>query len=290
MKRLHNSRILITGASGWLGRETLCLFQREVGPLSKLNLTLTGSTERKIDIHGERIQIVETDRAIKKQAFDLIFHFAFITQEKAFSMGETAYAEANFALNETAQRIALFNPEARQLVLSSGAAEHFLDNNHISLSKALYARLKLDLEEKTQDARTLILRLWNTSGHHLGFNPNYAISEFICAAKKNQNIEIRNNLRRSYVYSQDVIQASMLYLFDGGSGITNSGGIITDLSNLAEQVVEINDSNSKICLNETENQSGLDYLSPISEIPKKYWIQEMDLKQQIIETSAGIDC
>lgn len=290
MKQLRNSRILITGASGWLGRETLCLLQREVGALGGLNLTLTGSAERRIDIHGENIKIVRTDQSIEKQAFDLILHFAFITQEKAFSMGEIAYTQANIELNETAQRIALFNSEARQLVLSSGAAKLFLDKNLDSHAKTLYAKLKIDLEEKTQDARTLILRLWNTSGHHLGVNPNYAISEFICAAKKNQNIVIRNNLRRSYVYSQDVIRASILFLVDGGSGITNSGGSITDLSNLAEQVVQINNSNSEIYFNEPDNQASLDYLSPISEIPKKYWVQEFDLKQQIFETSAGIDC
>ena len=92
------------------------------------------------------------------------------------------------------------------------------------------------------------------------------------------------------MYSQDVIRASILFLVDGGSGITNSGGSITDLSNLAEQVVQINNSNSEIYFNEPDNQASLDYLSPISEIPKKYWVQEFDLKQQIFETSAGIDC
>jgi UDP-glucuronate decarboxylase len=290
LKQLRHSRILITGASGWLGRETLCLLQREVGALGELNLTLTGSAERSVDIHGESIQIVRTDRSIEKQSFDLILHFAFITQEKASSIGEIAYTQMNIEINEFAQRIALFNPKARQLVLSSGAAKLFLENNLDSQSKKLYAKLKIDLEEKTQDARTLILRLWNTSGHHLGVNPNYAISEFIYAAKNNQNIVIRNNLQRSYVYSQDVIRASILFLVDGGFGIANSGGSITDLRNLAEQVVQINNSSSEIYVNNTQNQIGLDYLSPVSEIPRKYWVQEFDLNQQIFETSAGIDC
>ena len=290
MNSIQNARILITGAGGWLGRETLCLLQREVGPLDELSLTLTGSTERSIDIHGESVQIVRNNQAFKNDAFDLILHFAFITQEKAFAMGENAYAQANLKLNESALRVALSNPDARQLILSSGAAKLYLDKQLDSQSKSLYAKLKLDLEKKTQDARTLVLRLWNTSGHHLGINPNYAISEFIYSAKKNQSIDIRNNLRRSYVHSQDIIRASIRFLSEGGSGIVNSGGTITDLSDLATQVVKINNSKSKISLNENLKQAGLDYLSPVSEIPKKYWFHELNLEQQIIETSSGINC
>jgi UDP-glucuronate decarboxylase len=290
LKSLQDARILITGAGGWLGRETLCLLQREVGSLKELDLTLTGSAERSLDVHGESVQIVKTDKALTDGAFDLILHFAFITQEKAHSMGENAYARANIELNESALKIAQSSPDARQLVLSSGAAKLHLEKQLDSPSKSLYAKLKLDLEEKTQDARTLILRLWNTSGHHLGINPNYAISEFIYSAKRNQSIDIRNNLRRSYVRSQDVIRASIQFISEGGSGIVNSGGIITDLNDLATQVVRIHNSESRISLDANLKHSGLDYLSPVSEIPEKYWVQESDLEQQIIETSAGIDC
>lgn len=290
LKSLQDARILITGASGWLGRETLCLLQREVGSLNELNLTLTGSSERRLDVHGESVQIVITDQAIKNEAYDLILHFAFITQEKARSMGENAYSQANIELNELALKVAQSNRDARQLVLSSGAVKLYLDKQLDSQSKSLYAKLKIDLEKKTQDERTLTLRLWNTSGHHLGVNPNYAISEFIYSAKKNQSIHIRNNLRRSYVHSQDIIRASIQFLSEGGSGIVNSGGNITDLSDLATQVVRIHNSESKVYLDENLTHSGLDYLSPVSEIPEKYWLQELDLEQQIVETSAGIDC
>ena len=290
MKSLQDARILITGAGGWLGRETLCLLQREAGSLKELHLTLTGSAERSLDVHGESVQIVRTDKALEYGAFDLILHFAFITQEKAHSMGVNAYTRANIELNESALKIAKSNPDARQLVLSSGAAKLYLEKQLDSPSKSLYAKLKLDLEEKTQDARTLTLRLWNTSGHHLGINPNYAISEFIYSARRNQSIDIRNDLRRSYVHSQDVIRASLQFLREGGSGIVNSGGIITHLSDLATQVVEIHKSETKVSLDENSTQFGLDYVSPVSEIPEKYWQQELDLKQQIVETSAGIDC
>lgn len=290
MKSLQDARILITGAGGWLGRETLCLLQREAGPLKDLNLTLTGSAERSIDVHGESVPIVRTDKALNCGAFDLILHFAFVTQEKAHHMGENAYTRANIELNESALKIAQSNPDARQLVLSSGAAKLYLEKQLDSPSKSLYAKLKLDLEEKIQDARTLTLRIWNTSGHHLGLNPNYAISEFICSAKRNQSIDIRNNLRRSYVYSQDVMRASIQFLHEGGSGIVNSGGIVTHLNDLATQVVGIHKSESKVSLGENSKQSGLDYVSPVSEIPKKYWLQELNLRQQIVETSAGIDC
>lgn len=289
IKSLHKSRILITGASGWIGRETLCLLQREVGPLCEMNLTLTGSVDKRIDIHGQSISIFGPREAVKADAFDFIFHFAFITQEKVLSMGKNEYTRANVEINETAQEIALCNPEAKQLVLSSGATKLLLENSLNSESKGLYAKLKLDLEEKTTDSRTLILRLWNTSGHHLGINPNYAISEFIHSAKNNKDIEIGNNLKRSYVYSQDVIRASILYLCGGGSGVNNSGGAFTDLKSLASRAVQINNSTSKIRVEVKPQHSGFDYVSPPSDIPKEFWLQEINLEQQIIDTSAGID-
>lgn len=289
IKSLKNSRILITGASGWIGRETLCLLQREVGPLCELNLTLTGSAARQIEVHGQPISIFDHREAVKANAFDFIFHLAFITQEKVLSFGKNEYTRANLEINETAQEIALCNPEAKQLVLSSGVAKLLIENSLDSESKTLYAKLKLDLEEKTNDSRTLILRLWNTSGHHLGINPNYAISEFIHSAKNNMDIEVRNNLKRSYVYSQDVIRASILYLCGGGFGVSNSGGVFTDLKSLAASVVQINNSTSLIRVDGNPPRVGFDYVSPPSEIPKEFWPQEISLEQQISETSIGID-
>ena len=286
MKSLQNARILITGASGWLGRETLCLLQREVGPLSDLSLTLAGSHKRSIEIHGESVRIQSLEDIANLKDFDVILHYAFLTQDKIAEFSSEDYLRVNRRINQIASQISKNNTQARQLVLSSGAVVPKYPGD--ARANNLYAQLKLDFEERISDDRTLILRLWNTSGHHLGTNLNYALSEFIHLAKRNMDIRIRNNVRRSYVSAQDIVFASIKYLVDGGNGLMNSGGFETDLLNLANTVVKVNESSSKIVLASGEVDPSSHYLSPKTEIPQQYFQQQLDLGAQVTNTSAGV--
>jgi nucleoside-diphosphate-sugar epimerase len=283
---IKNSRILITGAGGWIGRETLCRLQSLVGSLSCMDLTLAGSQNRKIELHGEKINIVNLEDIKNDRNFDLILHFAFLTQDKISILGSEEYLHINRHINQVAAQLSRNNSQARQLALSSGAVT--LDFPADAYPKNLYAQLKLEFEQEIIDDRTLLLRLWNTSGHHLGTNLNYALSEFIHLAKRNSEIHIRNNVKRSFVSAQDIIMASINYLFDGGTGIVNSGGVETDLSNLANLVVEENGSVSKIIFAPGEANSIYNYVSPESEIPQEFFLMKSNLRNQVRETSNGI--
>lgn len=285
---LSDSRILITGASGWIGRETLCYLQESFGSVSDIKLTLVGSASRFLEIHGEQVHITKITDIEPEGNFDLILHYAFATQDKALSLGFDEYKEKNIELNRIAQNLSEQNPNAKNLILSSGVAS-LPHQSHRSESMRLYAELKHDLENRFQNNNSLVLRLWNTSGHHLGNNPNYAISEFISKAKNNQDIEIRNNVRRSYISAQDLIGASLGYLLSGGYGIVNSGGVETDLLNLSKQVIEVNKSNSKVVTTGIQSDLTLDYVSPPTEIPQTFWKSNKSLVEQIVLTSSEIN-
>lgn len=286
MQEIKHLRILITGAGGWIGKEVLCLLQSSFGSLHALDLTLTGSFSRSIDIHGERIQIISSSDAYLSNRFDLVIHLAFITQEKLAALGADEYVRANTRLNDHALSILENNSAAHHLVLSSGVAS-FYTANGLS-SKNIYAGLKLDLEKKMHGEKSLILRLWNTSGHHLGRNSNYALSEFITLAKNNRPISIKRNVSRSYISAQDVLCASLKYVLAGGIGTINSGGFETDLLSLANSVVRVNHSQSNIVCLDLRPTSSENYVSPVSEIPQKYWLGNSDLEEQIRETTLGI--
>jgi nucleoside-diphosphate-sugar epimerase len=288
MQSLYDSRILITGASGWIGKETLCLLQKNFGHLSELKLTLMGNSSRVIEIHGEQIQINGISDVESEENFDVILHYAFATQDKAISLGFDKYKEENLALNMVAQHLSSQSPNAKNLILSSGVVS-LAPENQRSESMQNYAQLKQDLENRFTDKNSLVLRLWNTSGHHLGYNANYAISEFVSKAKNNQDIEIRNNVRRSYIAAQDVIEASLNYLLSGGSGVVNSGGFETDLSNLAMQVIQVNKSRSNVITLNKSPDTNLDYVSPFTEIPESFWTSTISLVDQVIETSSTVN-
>lgn len=287
MQSLYDSKILITGASGWIGKETLCFLQKYFGHLSELKLTLIGNSSRVIEIHGEQVLINGITDVESEENFDVILHYAFATQDKAISLGFDKFREVNLALNMVAHRLSSQSPNAKNLILSSGVVS-LAPENQRSESMQNYAQLKQDLENRFTDKNSLVLRLWNTSGHHLGYNVNYALSEFISKAKIHQDIEIRNNVRRSYVAAQDLIEAALKYLLSGGSGVVNSGGFETDLSSLAKQITEVNKSRSKIIVLDREPDTNLDYVSPPTEIPENFWSLNNSLVNQVIETSSTV--
>jgi hypothetical protein len=248
-------------------------------------LTLAGSRSRVIDIHGESVEIVRLDELSTTQNYDLIFHFAFLTREKIHSIGLEDYLSANLEIIQVATETAENNPNALHLVLSSGVAS-FLQTSNIDETN-VYAKLKLELENRFTNHRGLILRLLNTSGHHLGINPNYALSEFIVAAKRSVNIQIKNNVWRTYVDAQEIIVGATDYLLDGGRGVHNSGGFKTSLGNLAKQVIDITQSSSRLSLLNSKEMA-IDYVSPDTEIPSCYLSKQLDLEFQVRETSKGI--
>ena len=116
-------------------------------------------------------------------------------------------------------------------------------------------------------------------------DPKYALAEFVTRAMKDETIVVERHLRRPYVGASDVLRASILYLLSGGSGVVNSGGESTRLFDLAKLVVEVLSSKSGVSLIDQGFYPQLDYISPKSEIPKEFWDKELDLRNQILNTS-----
>ena len=283
---LSGSRVLITGASGWLGLETLCILNSWHPGFKGLSLTLAGSQRRSLDLHGQQLNLVPIGDISTSESFDLILHFAFATQDKLSSLGLSRYVAVNTELNNWISNLGINNPRSRKLILSSGAVSRYLGPKYEGTSMGIYAQLKLQLESNFSNPESILLRLWNTSGHHMSNDPKYALSEFISRARSNQAILVNRNLRRSYVAASSILSSSISYLLQGGSGIVNSGGESTKLYELANLVVQVLKSDSVVSLVNSEQEPELDYVSPKTEIPSRFWTNYLDLPTQIQNTAS----
>lgn len=285
LSNLENSRILITGASGWLGLETLCLLNSTFPNFKSLSLTLAGSKKKTIQLHGKPLDVLPLNEITPSTSFDFIFHFAFATQDKLRTLGAAKYISINTEINEWVSVLSNSNSLAKKLILSSGAASKHKETTNDSSSIGIYADLKRNLESRFLDIGSMSLRLWNTSGHHMGKDPKYALAEFISKAQSNEAIEVAKNLARTYVGASSVLQSSISYLLSGGSGIVNSGGERIKLYDLAKLVTVVLDSSSCVTLSNSGAFPELDYISPKSEIPDEFWVNDLGLTDQILNTA-----
>jgi UDP-glucuronate decarboxylase len=287
LESIKDARVLITGASGWLGRETICLIQNCLGDISGSNFVFAASTNKRIQVHNEMYEVRALDAISKTARFDLILHYAFSTQEKLNILGRDKYFELNRQLTNRISDIVDSNISAKILMLSSGTASFVKSESNSDEPKYLYGVLKTELEQSLSGKNSLALRVWSTTGHHLGSDPRYALTEFIDRALSDRPIDIQLNVLRTYVDSQTMLHTAINYLLAGGFGVVNSGGFQTDLVTLAETTISCLNSRSTYRLLNSDVRTDLNYVSPASEIPKKYWSGDIGITEQILNTAKG---
>lgn len=286
-RELKNYRILITGASGWIGQELLCLIQGECGTLRGLRLTCGARVSRNINIHDEIVELKSLSSIDESDEFDLIIHLAFLLPNSSSQLPIKDVEEINSAIQSKVKRIFLSNPSALKLIFSSGAVDspNKMNESEIMLS---YSSQKKVMENQLVDSNSLVIRLWSASGHHIPIKSNYALGEFINSAKVNKDIIIRRNVKRSFVSIQELLHASIEFLLDGGRGVINSGGTTVTLFQLATIVVEELNSQSRIVVENMFSEVDSDYCSPLTEFPQTYSKNFSLMREQIYKTIHGL--
>jgi nucleoside-diphosphate-sugar epimerase len=279
-EEIQKSKILITGASGWIGQELLCVLQDSYGKLSDLDLTCAASSSKTISIHGEEIKCISLSDLKESNVFDLIIHLAFVLPNTSFVDDRERYVAINQGILEVTKTIFENNSKALKLVFSSGAASDIATPNDSVLMKS-YGTLKKEMEVELYGLDTLIVRLWSATGHHLPRDSHYALGDIIRMAESDETIVIKNNVQRSYIQIQEFLQSALQFLYAGGKGIVNSGGYAVTLSELARTVVRVLNSKSDIRVEAAVDSSNLDYVSPKCELPELYQNGFSDLSLQM---------
>jgi UDP-glucuronate decarboxylase len=226
--RSSETRVLVTGAGGWIGSATLELLAQALGPEHfQRRVRAFASRNRRLDLRGgvsidlvslESLAAIETGPAI-------LLHYAFLTREKASAMGVDAYGQANSSISDTvATAVARLKPQGMFLA-SSGAVYGPGRAFEEDLARDPYGVLKRRDETLFAEAcraagtRLTIARVFNLSGPYINKLDSYALACFLVDALAGRPIAIRAKrlVERSYVHVGDVVALALAELLAPGS-------------------------------------------------------------------------
>ena len=245
--RQSPQRIVVTGASGWLGRATLDLLHDALGDAFGTRVVCFGSRRGEVRLSPSRMieQCPLSEFGTLPCQPTWLLHFAFLGKERVEAMPEAEYRAANGAIRQTV--IDALDPIGVEaaFIASSGAARRS-DDPSGSPAMRLYGALKRDDEHafanwaEASCTNATIARIFNMSGPHINKLDSYALSSFLRDALAGGPVVVRarHDVRRGYVAIRELMSLVFALLLEGRSGVTrfDSGGDEIELGALAEMI------------------------------------------------------
>ncbi|MDP1720720.1 MAG: NAD(P)-dependent oxidoreductase [Candidatus Nanopelagicaceae bacterium] len=296
---LPSGRILITGATGWVGRETISLLQSAFGNEFERRVVLAGSRKSTIVVNGLTHHVRKLFDINPEEHFDAVIHLAFLTQEKANILGAEDFARLNREISDFVYTLSYQSNVGKIWVASSGAADPKVLSAFKDPAKRIYGELKRESEELFAQLRNHghtkveICRIWSISGSHFLTPTKYALGNFIEQAKSTGNIHLANSatVRRAYIDAGEMMGVLLLDLLKGPGQLISSGGFETTLQDLARLVLdEINPSGEVFLPKQTHGDEEDLYspdVKPFNAMALKFGVALSDLSEQIRSTSTS---
>lgn len=218
---MSNDQIyVITGATGWIGRE--CLKYLITNDVPKKNVYLFASRQQILDMPFGSFAVFPLD-TMADYVFEspMVFHFAYLTRDKINMLGRQVYTDT--CLSITSMMISALKTwsHATLCYASSGAVydNQFKNDYYI---KNPYGFLKYMDECSFKDFchgagnRIIIPRIFNISGCYTQNRNQYALTSFIDQAKEKGVIHIKakHKVVRSYIMAQQLIDICFKWMHD----------------------------------------------------------------------------
>lgn len=230
-------RIVVSGGSGWMGRELLRRLSLSHPTVATL---LLGQHERAIEVNGRRYHVERWEPARVRSWSPTVFvHLAFTTREHLDTMPASRYQWEHADLLRKAQDL-ICTADLRAFVYASSGAS-------LRPATDLYAKLKATDEELFRgiaDARGLpavIGRIWAVSGIECTKPTCFAFFDVLRQAAQEPVIHLKANheVWRSYADAGEFLEACIAGACLGYSGTMNSWGKAVELQTIAETALEI---------------------------------------------------
>ena len=293
----EGEKILITGASGWLGRETIELLAELLGNQFSNKVILAGSKSRLIKVNKNDYSVIDFNSISQDNPkLGIILHLAFLSQDKVEHFGAKKFTDVNQEITNSVLEMTLTSGARYVFVASSGAAAAHILENQKHAGKKLYGELKLNAENRFlafTSAQVLIGRIWSISGKQIQEPWKYAIGNFIHQAVNTGSITLLGSPHstRTYIDAKQMMAGYIFQLLTSRDFLLNSGGASTDILSLANQVLLTYSPAGSSLRFEQRKQLPDFYVSPdneMKEILRRNSIELLSLEHQIRNTGPTI--
>lgn len=296
--------ILVTGATGWLGKSFLEVYEKIYGKESlKQKIIATASIDKHLELESGTKVYVNKLSEVNLSGVNLegVAHFAALTRDKVKINKIEDYVFENMQL--FSHVLKLLNSELIWLLsVSSGAAiklgENKLDFDiktnpygfQKSIEELVFAKLS-----KHFNFTLVMPRLWGASGKDMKSHKNYALGQFLLGATSTEKvikINSAHKVYRKYVDTRELMTLCIKMIENSESKIFNSGGDLVEIEELAKVIAslipDVKIEREEINKNQIQDDMYYPKDNEMNMLCEKYNIKLSNIKNQIINTIESI--
>lgn len=290
-EKLDNfDKIFLTGATGWIGKETLNLLVRTLGKDFENRVVLFASEKKFCSIGSNTFEVFPLRDIEKHGQADLIIHLAYLKRELSVKLGLSKFIIINREITQTLVDYLMKYPGAVVLLGSSGAVANYKQDVTCDNSMEVYSGLKIETEKIFQSLKSIsalvVMRIWSVTG----FNPPegivYVIQDFIHQAQTTGFVKISGspNSMRSFIDIQEMMFLYIMEIESRQFKVLDSGGFASTLKQLAELVLQKFDKPLSNLTYETEESNPSIYIPktfPLNNRATQLGLKMSNLSEQI---------
>lgn len=295
--KLQAERIIVSGASGWLGKNiSECLVSLLKQDFEN-KVLLTSNTTQQIKLSNNVKVACKPWDVNEIQNFQptMFIHSAFVMQNPSLPINKKNFLQKNNEIIEKAKWISGLESITRIVNVSSGAASRYdsQNNDEVDLYGLIkkQAEVELSLVAENNNSHLLNLRVYSVSGNHIKMGNIFFLQSLVSALIKNEDFTVTSSspVWRSYIDAEEMFKLVIFHSLNNRSGILNSGGFDVELRSLSKLAKNILNSTSNLILPSISKNSNANYyVSPYPKLNQSYnnlLINSSSIEEQLVKTA-----
>jgi UDP-glucuronate decarboxylase len=246
--RKIDNKIIITGASGWLGIELISFLHKNFGDSVLENIYPISSSLEFLDFDFAKVKCYKINE-LENIDNAILYHFAFIAKDRVSSFDDQGYINANLDIRNSIKSLIEKNDIKSMLYSSSGAVYKRGTDEIIENDNDLYGYCKVLDEEffkelcNQHNIKLLIPRIFSILGKFINKNGVFAVKDMILQAKNSGIIKINAKAKtyRNYINICDIYKIADCFFSDKNSDkyyVFDTFGATIEMQELANLIFE----------------------------------------------------